>query len=69
MSTISQQTDQDEGQWPSASRPYGTTEETDSMTTRILANVAAIIIELKANSMKVATSTYGEPVTVCIKPK
>ncbi len=34
------------------------------MTTRILADVAASITELKANPMKVATSAYGEPVAV-----
>ncbi|WP_448556692.1 type II toxin-antitoxin system Phd/YefM family antitoxin [Thalassotalea montiporae] len=34
------------------------------MTTRILADVAASITELKANPMKVASSAYGEPVAV-----
>ncbi|WP_084659793.1 type II toxin-antitoxin system mRNA interferase toxin, RelE/StbE family [Vibrio sonorensis] len=34
------------------------------MTTRILADVAASITELKANPMKVATSAHGEPVAV-----
>lgn len=34
------------------------------MTTRILADVAASITELKANPMKVAASAYGEPVAV-----
>ncbi|EHR41448.1 type II toxin-antitoxin system Phd/YefM family antitoxin [Alishewanella jeotgali] len=34
------------------------------MTSRILADVAASITELKANPMKVATSAYGAPVAV-----
>ncbi len=34
------------------------------MTTRILANVAASITELKANPMKVVTSADGDPVAV-----
>lgn len=34
------------------------------MTTRILADVAASITELKANPMKVASSAFGEPVAV-----
>lgn len=34
------------------------------MITRILADVAASITELKANPMKVATSADGEPVAV-----
>ena len=34
------------------------------MTSRILADVAASITELKANPMKVATSADGEPVAV-----
>lgn len=34
------------------------------MTSRILANVAASITELKANPMKVAKSGFGEPVAV-----
>ncbi|CAH7181280.1 StbD replicon stabilization protein (antitoxin to StbE) [Vibrio chagasii] len=38
--------------------------ETDYMTARILADVAASITELKANPMKVASSAYGEPVAV-----
>ncbi|CAH6808042.1 StbD replicon stabilization protein (antitoxin to StbE) [Vibrio chagasii] len=41
-----------------------TTLETEHMTTRILADVAASITELKANPMKVASSAYGEPVAV-----
>ena len=34
------------------------------MASRILADVAASITELKSNPMKVATSAYGEPVAV-----
>lgn len=34
------------------------------MTTRILAETAASITELKANPMKVATSASGDPVAV-----
>jgi len=34
------------------------------MTTRILAEIAASITELKANPMKVATSASGDPVAV-----
>lgn len=34
------------------------------MTTRILAEVAASITELKANPMKVVESAHGEPVAV-----
>ncbi len=34
------------------------------MTSRVLANVAASITELKANPMKVANSACGEPVAV-----
>ncbi|NRA52975.1 MAG: type II toxin-antitoxin system Phd/YefM family antitoxin [Gammaproteobacteria bacterium] len=34
------------------------------MTTRILAEIAASITELKANPMKVAASAFGEPVAV-----
>ncbi|MDX3773672.1 type II toxin-antitoxin system Phd/YefM family antitoxin [Chromatiaceae bacterium AAb-1] len=34
------------------------------MASRILADVAASITELKANPMKVAASAYGEPVAV-----
>ena len=33
-------------------------------TTRILADVAASITELKANPMKVASSAYGDPVAI-----
>ena len=34
------------------------------MTTRVLAEVAASITELKANPMKVAGSAYGDPVAI-----
>ncbi|MCG9750255.1 type II toxin-antitoxin system Phd/YefM family antitoxin [Vibrio brasiliensis] len=34
------------------------------MTSRILADVAASITELKTNPMKVVTSAHGEPVAV-----
>lgn len=34
------------------------------MTTRILAEVAASITELKANPMKVVSSAHGEPIAV-----
>ncbi len=34
------------------------------MTTRILAEIAASITELKANPMKVAASAFGDPVAV-----
>ena len=34
------------------------------MTTRVLAEVAASITELKANPMKVAGSAYGGPVAI-----
>ena len=34
------------------------------MATRILADVAASITELKANPMKVASSAYGDPVAI-----
>ncbi len=34
------------------------------MTTRVLAEVAASITELKANPMKVAASAYGDPVAI-----
>lgn len=34
------------------------------MTTRILADIAASITELKTNPMKVASSAHGEPVAI-----
>ena len=34
------------------------------MTTRILADIAGSITELKANPMKVVASAYGEPIAV-----
>jgi antitoxin StbD len=37
------------------------------MTTRILADVAASITEFKVKPMKVASSDYGEAVTVLTK--